>query len=60
MSIFINVSSENPKFLVFYDDRESNTVNLDNENKSKFDESDSETSIKRVKLGFDAFTKKLK
>ena len=56
MSIFINVSSEKPKYLVFYDENEnSNDDSTSNQNmscKSK--------RAKLSKLDYDAFTNKLR
>jgi hypothetical protein len=60
VSILINVSSDNPKFLVFYDEDMEETNKKNSLNKTDTEESSSETTKKRAKLGFDAFTKKLK
>jgi hypothetical protein len=63
LSIFINVSSDNPKFLVFYE-QPTEDCQKSNDPSSNLDysdqHSDAESNKKRAKLGFDAFTKKLK
>lgn len=50
LSIFINVSSESAKYLVFYENTDLNDSNSDL----------SASNSKRAKLDYDAFTKKLK
>lgn len=50
LSVFINVSSETPKYLVFYENVELNDSNSDS----------TASNSKRAKLDYDAFTKKLK
>lgn len=52
MSIFINVSSEKPKYLVFYSENDDSSSNQNMSCKSK--------RAKLSKLDYDAFTKKLR
>ena len=74
LSIFINVSSDNPKYLVFYED-ENYEINNENDlrdaNNARADIKDENASTastskatsynpKRAKLDYDAFTKKLR
>ena len=68
MSIFINVSSENPKFLVFYEvenyeaakEDTSNDDNKDDCNPSASSSKSVPYNPKRAKLDYDAFTKRLR
>ena len=66
LSIFINVATQNPKYLVLYDweskkpeeEKEENKSDQTAESDSKREET--ETTSKRIKLDHDAFLKKLK
>ena len=63
LSIFIHVSSDNPKFLVFYDHSEEETETsevTDAEDLSSLQSESEPHCFKRVKLGYEAFSKKLK
>ena len=55
MTIFINISSEHSKYLVFYEAHSSN----DDSDDSVKEEPDNKQS-KRAKMDYDAFVKKLK
>lgn len=59
LSLFINVSSESPKYLVFYED-EQDVSNKDKSSDQDQNQEDNNSHSKRAKLGYDAFTKKLK
>jgi hypothetical protein len=61
MSIFINVSTDDTKYLIFYEEYERNDLNTDQA--SSQDDQNSEnarSNSKRAKLDYDAFTQKLK
>ncbi len=68
LSIFINVSSENPKYLVFYEDENYESAKEDTSNDDNKDDCNSSASTsksvpynpKRAKLDYDAFTKRLR
>lgn len=62
MSIFINVSSNSPKYLVFYDidHDEKNSEAEQKSNKSKEKSTEEAKKSKRAKLGYEAFSNKLK
>lgn len=61
LSIFINVSSDNPKFLVFYENEEEKKLKTDNSEETHSIELEPEScQTKRVKLDYEAFSKKLK
>ena len=75
LSIFINVSSDNPKYLVFYEELETSeenvyTSNVNENSKASSSLNSDKTSNspstpvsynpKRAKLDYDAFTKKLR
>ncbi len=64
LSIFINISTESIKYLVFYDDEALSEENEDSLENSETNDNKrtSSTAInpKRAKLDYDAFTKNLK
>lgn len=54
------VSSDNPKFLVFYENEEERKLEDQNSEETQSLESEESCQTKRVKLGYEAFSKKLK